>query len=137
MEILRSHIVKKGLRMTRQRQTIAEVMMTTDGHVNIDELYQRVRTIDPNIGYATVYRTLKLLTEAGLATGAQFGDGPMRYEASLNRHHHDHLICTECGKIIEFENDEIEQLQASVAAANDFVMTDHKMEIYGICSSCR
>ncbi len=137
IELLEAHIARKGMRMTRQRRVIADVMMHTEGHVNIDQLYERVKKQDPNIGYATVYRTLKLLTEAGLASGAHFGDGAMRFEAAVNRHHHDHLICTECGKIIEFENEEIERLQQAVADRHNFVMSDHKMEIYGTCSDCR
>lgn len=134
MEILTGHIAKRGLRMTRQRKLIAEVMMSMAGHVNTDELYNEVKKKDPNIGYATIYRTLKLLTDAGLATSANFGDGPMRFESALDRHHHDHLICTECGRIIEFENAQIEQLQHEVCSQFGFEMSDHKLEIYGRCS---
>ena len=119
--------------MTRQRKLIAEVMMDIDGHVNIDELYRIVRDRDPNVGYATMYRTLKLLTEAGIAQSAQFGDGPMRFEASLGKDHHDHLLCDDCGKIIEFENEAIERLQEQVCASYGFKLTDHKLEIKGRC----
>ncbi len=136
IDILTEHITRKGLRMTRQRRLIAEVMMATDGHVNIDQLYGEVRKRDPNVGYATIYRTLKLLTDAGLAVSANFGDGPVRFEAAINRHHHDHLICRQCGTIIEFECEEIEALQERVCADNNFRMTDHRMEIYGVCASC-
>ncbi|MFT5432418.1 MAG: Fur family ferric uptake transcriptional regulator [Myxococcota bacterium] len=137
MAALQRHINKSGLRMTRQRQVIAEVLFSVEGHVNIDELYRAVQRRDPNVGYATIYRTLKLLTEAGIAASAQFGDGPMRFEAALHRDHHDHLICTSCGRIIEFENEEIERLQETVVAEHGFTMTDHKMEIYGLCPTCQ
>ena len=136
MEVLRRHIARQGLRMTRQRRLIAEVLLGTDGHVNIDELYASVSERDPNIGYATIYRTLKLLTECGLASAAHFGDGAARFEASFRREHHDHLICTECGKIIEFHNEEIEHLQEQVCRAHGFQMARHKMEIYGVCARC-
>ena len=131
------HVAKRGLRMTRQRQLIAEVMLETNGHVNIDELYQAVRQRDPKVGYATIYRTLKLLTECGLTSNAHFGDGGARFESMLHRHHHDHLICTACGTIIEFENDDIEELQERVAREHGFEIREHKMEIYGLCRDCR
>lgn len=137
MTTLERHIERKGLRMTRQRRLIAEVMIETDGHVNIDELYNRVRERDPNVGYATIYRTLKLLTDAGLATAAHFGGGATRFESTTHRGHHDHIICTDCGKIMEFHNEEIEALQEQVCRAIDFQMTHHKMEIYGLCSACK
>lgn len=137
MGILTRHVAKRGLRMTRQRKLIAEVLLGIEGHVNIDQLYHAVRDRDPNVGYATIYRTLKLLTECGLASGAHFGDGPVQFEAMVHRHHHDHLICTSCGRIIEFENDDIERLQQRVCAEHAFKMIRHKMEIYGVCSECQ
>ncbi len=137
MEVLAAHVLRRGLRMTRQRKTIAEVLLATDGHLNIDQLYQAVRQRDPNVGYATIYRTLKLLTECGLASNAHFGDGAARFESMMHRHHHDHLICTACGLIVEFENDDIEVLQERVCRDHGFVMSAHKMEIYGLCARCR
>lgn len=137
MTALLRHVAKSGLRMTRQRRLIAEVLLAQDGHVNIDELYVAVRERDPNVGYATIYRTLKLLTESGIAAGAHFGDGPVRFEAMAHRHHHDHLICTSCGSIIEFENEDIEALQEGVCRQHGFKMLRHKMEIYGLCATCQ
>jgi Fur family ferric uptake transcriptional regulator len=137
LAILDKYISSQGLRMTRQRRLIVEVLLATDGHLNIDELYQEVRQRDDNVGYATIYRTLKLLTECGLATSSHFGDGPVRFESAVNRSHHDHLICTACEKIIEFENEEIERMQEKVCKALNFQMTDHKMEIYGLCQACQ
>ena len=137
LQVLRDHIVAKGMRMTRQRQLIAEVMLESDGHVNIDELYQAVQERDESIGYATIYRTLKLLTDAGLTHSATFGDGRTRFEAALNREHHDHMICESCDAIIEFENEEIERLQELVARQHGFRIRHHKMELYGTCRRCQ
>ena len=86
---------------------------------------------------ATVYRTMKLITELGIASAQRFGDGHTRYESAVDRHHHDHLICTECGAIIEFENDRIEALQDSVARRHNFKVTRHKLELYGLCEDCQ
>ena len=132
-EVLREHIGKKGLRLTQQRLLISEIFFEQEGHhANIDELYQRVRKRNPSVGYATVYRTLKLLTECGLANSMQFGDGTRRFEPATD--HHDHLICTECGKIVEFENEEIETIQEEIATKHQFSLTSHKMELYGTCT---
>jgi Fur family ferric uptake transcriptional regulator len=137
MEVLTAHIVRKGLRMTRQRRLIAEVLLNEVGHLNIDELFGLVRKKDPHVGYATLYRTVKLLVECGLVTSAQFGDGSARFESAVNRPHHDHLICTECACIIEFENEEIEALQVQECEKHNFLMRHHKMEIYGLCINCQ
>ena len=137
MEVLTAHIVQKGLRMTRQRRLIAEVLMNEHGHLNIDELHDLVCKIDPNVGHATLYRTVKLLVDCGLVTSAQFGDGSARFESAVNRAHHDHLICTECACIIEFENEKIEELQVEECKRHNFLMRHHKMEIYGLCINCQ
>ena len=89
------------------------------------------------IGAATVYRTMKILTDAGLASARHFEGGQTRYEAALDRHHHDHLICTGCSRIIEFENEQIEELQDRVADEHGFRVTHHKLELYGLCRDCQ
>ena len=136
LKVLEQHVTDRGLRMTRQRRTIAEVVLREDGHLNIDELYSAVRKVDKGIGYATLYRTLKLLTECGLVVSSHFGDGAMRFESAVNRTHHDHLVCVECGNIIEFENEQIEALQEEVCRSNNFKVTHHSLEIYGHCANC-
>lgn len=138
-EVLRAYIAKNGLKTSRQRELIAETFFAAPGHLSIDELLERVRSEDARIGQATVYRTMKLLAQCGLAEIRQFGDGHTRYERSFsdNEEHHDHIICTSCGKIIEFVNPEIETLQHRVATQHGFVVTHHKMELYGVCESCR
>jgi Fur family transcriptional regulator, ferric uptake regulator len=130
---LAEYLARSGLRVTRQRRAIAEAFFARKGHPNIDELYAEIRARHPHIGQATVYRTLKLLVDSGLAEPSRFGDGTTRYEAAHDGDHHDHLICTECGHIVEFRNDEIERLQIEIAERHKFTVTDHKMVIYGAC----
>jgi len=130
---LAAYLARSGLRVTRQRRAIAEAFFAHEGHPNIDELYSSIRARHPHIGQATVYRTLKLLVESGLAEPSRFGDGTTRYEAAQAGDHHDHLICIDCGHIVEFRDDDIERLQLEIAARNRFTVTDHKMVIYGSC----
>jgi len=132
-ERLEQYLHGRGLRLTRQRIVIAQAFFAHEGHPNIDELCARVRGDDPTIGQATVYRTLKLLVESGLANQSRLGDGPARYE-SAGDDHHDHIICTNCGRIVEFRNDTIERLQEKIAREHGFQMSDHEMVIYGRCS---
>ncbi|MBL8788644.1 MAG: transcriptional repressor [Deltaproteobacteria bacterium] len=134
---LAEYLARTGLRVTRQRRAIAEAFFTHSGHPNIDELYTSIRAQHPHIGQATVYRTLKLLVESGLAEPSRFGDGTTRYEAADADEHHDHLVCVDCSHIVEFRNDEIERLQEEIAAAHRFRVTDHKMVIYGVCTDAQ
>jgi len=127
----------RGLRLTGQRRVIADMFFRSEGHFSAEEIVRLVREANPRIGPATVYRTLKLLREAGLATGMNSGDGLARYESPFRRSHHDHLVCRRCGRIVEFENDQIEDLQQRVAERHGFVVTDHRLELYGICGACR
>jgi Fur family ferric uptake transcriptional regulator len=135
--LLQAYMVKKGLRSTDQRKLIVETFFDSDNHVSIEELLARVRTRDPRVGYATVYRTLKLLSECGVANERRFGDGLTRYELADDTAHHDHLICVDCGDIVEFEEPKIEELQEAVAAQYGFALRSHKHELYGTCSRCR
>lgn len=137
--VLRAYIARNGLKTSRQRELIADTFFAAPGHLSIDELLERVRLEDPRIGQATVYRTMKLLAKCGLAEIRQFGDGHTRYERAHadEEEHHDHIICTSCGKIVEFINTEIEALQHRVATQHGFTVTHHKMELYGVCPSCQ
>ena len=130
-------LAERGLKSTRQRNVIVETFLGVQEHISVEELLARVRLEDPRISQATVYRTIKLLTEAGLAHARQFGEGQTRYEPAEGRDHHDHLICTSCGAIVEFENDKIERLQHEVARRHGFEIHHHKMELYGLCRTCR
>src|SRR5579863_872014 len=107
----RDYLRKKGLKTTQQREAIVDAFLRSSGHVNLEDLLSNARRKHPSVGLATVYRTVKLLEEAGIAEARHFGPGQTLYEVSEGRAHHDHLICDACGFIIEFENDEIEQLQ--------------------------
>jgi Fur family ferric uptake transcriptional regulator len=134
--IFKEHLHRQGLKSTAQRDDIAHVFFASNRHISVEELYNEVKRVNPRIGYATVYRTMKLLTECGLAAERHFRDAEARYE-STEGHHHDHLICEACGKIVEFEEERIEALQAAVAQRLGFQFTGHKMELYGLCSDCR
>lgn len=128
------YVRKNGLKSTSQRDVIVDHFLRSSGHVSIDDLLSRVRRKSPKVGYATVYRTMKLLTDAGIAAARQFGDGQTRFEVSHGDDHHDHLICNQCGLILEFENDAIEKLQEEMAhQLGGFKLVRHKLELYGIC----
>jgi Fur family ferric uptake transcriptional regulator len=138
-ERLDAYMNKRGLRSTAQRRVIADIFFKSPKHVTIEELLAAVREVEPRVGYATVYRTLKLFAECGIAAERNFGDGQTRYELSdeSTHTHHDHLICVECGKIIEFHDERIEALQADIARKFGFRITSHKHEVYGECSDCQ
>ncbi len=134
---LNDYMAKHGLRSTEQRRLVTEMFFATTDHLSIEELLDRARVEEPKIGYATVYRTLKLLKECGLAYERHFGDGVSRYEVAWEDEHHDHLICVECEKIIEFEDEAIEDLQHKVAKKLGFKLVRHKLELYGVCADCQ
>ncbi len=134
-EALSRYLEEHDLKHTRQRDLILDAFLEARGHVTSDEIYQRVRAENPNIGFTTVYRTMKLLVEAGLAEERQFDDGVTRYE--IEHEHHDHLVCTRCGKIIEFECRSIEEAQNRIAAEHEFVILRHRHELYGHCRDCQ
>jgi len=135
--IFKDHLRRQGLKSTAQRDDIAHVFFASRGHVSVEELYHQVKQVNAHIGYATVYRTMKLLTECGLAVERHFRDGEARYESITEGHHHDHLICERCGAIIEFTEPRIENLQTEVARRLGFRLTGHKMELYGVCRDCQ
>jgi Fur family ferric uptake transcriptional regulator len=129
---------ERGLKSTAQRDDIARVFFSDGGHRSVEELYAAVKKVNPRVGYATVYRTLKLLKETGLAAERRFDDGQARYEPSEERaQHHDHIICERCGKIVEFNSEELENQQQRIARFLGFVLSRHRLELYGICTDCR
>lgn len=135
--IFLEHIEKKGLRKTLQRDVILDVFLRTEEHLTSEDLYWLIQKKDPSIGHTTVYRTLKLLTEAGLAREVRFGDGKTYYEHHHDQEHHDHLICTGCGRIEEFFSAEIEELQDQIAEGLGFRPTHHSLRMWGVCSDCQ
>ena len=121
----------KGLRLTDQRRTIAQVLEDAEDHPDVEELYARASKIDPNISLATVYRTVKLFEEAGILEKVDFGDGRARYE-DAERDHHDHLIDLQTGRVFEFVDPEIEALQEKIAAKLGYKLKGHRLELYGV-----
>ena len=129
--------IKKGVKLTEQRKIIARIISESkeaygeSDHPDVDELYNRASKIDPKISIATVYRTVKLFEEAGILTKHDFKGGKARYE-ELNEGHHDHLIDVKSGEIIEFVDNEIEELQKKVAEKYGYKLVDHRLELYGL-----
>jgi Fur family ferric uptake transcriptional regulator len=129
----RAYLRKHGLKTTQQREAIVDAFLRTSGHVALEDLLARARRTHPGVGLATVYRTVKLLQEAGLAASRQFESGHTLYEVAQGRAHHDHLICRQCGYIVEFESDEIERLQLAAARKMGFNVLSHRHELFGLC----
>ncbi len=136
-QVFSEHIQKAGLRNTAQRELILDIFLRTEEHLSSEDLYWLVQKEDSSVGHTTVYRTLKLLTEAGLAREVRFGDGKTYYEHHFEHDHHDHMICTECGKVIEFFSAEIEALQDEMADKFGFKPTHHSLRILGLCEDCQ
>jgi Fur family ferric uptake transcriptional regulator len=136
-EVFLKHIQNQGLKRTAQRDLILDTFLRTEEHLSSEDLYRLVKKDDPSIGQTTVYRTLKLLTEAGLAREVRFGDGITHYEHHYKHQHHDHMICSECGRIIEFFSAELEAIQDAMAAKHRFRVTQHLLRIIGVCAECR
>ena len=130
-ESIEQKCINKGVKLTDQRKIIAKVMSESDDHPNVDELYHRVNKIDSKISIATIYRTVKLFEESGILTKHDFKGGKARYE-ELHESHHDHLIDIQSGEIIEFVDNEIEELQKKVAEKYGYELVDHKLELYGV-----
>jgi len=122
---------QKGVKLTDQRRLIAKIMSNSKDHPNVDELYKRVSALDSRISIATVYRTVKLFEEVGIVTKHDFKGGKARYE-ELSESHHDHLIDIKTGEIIEFVDQDIENLQKKIAKKFGYELVDHKLELYGI-----
>src|SRR6266550_4941944 len=136
-EVFLAHIQKKGLKRTAQRDLILDVFLRTERHLSNEDLYRLVQEEDATVGQTTVYRTLRLLTDAGLAREVRFGDGRAHYEHNYKHEHHDHMICSKCGKIIEFYSPELEAIQDAMAAKHRFELAEHLLRMIGVCSDCR
>ena len=132
---LASYLEEHNLKHTRQRDLILDAFLDATGHITSEQLHQSIKERDPSIGYTTVYRTLKLLVDAGLAQERHFDDGITRYE--IEHEHHDHLVCTKCGRIDEFECAMIEKTQTEIAETYGFQLLRHRHELYGICPECQ
>jgi Fur family ferric uptake transcriptional regulator len=134
-QVLEDYLVKKGLKRSSQREAILEAFLRAGQHVSVEDLLRIVKRRDPQVGRTTIYRTLKLFQEAGLASELELG-GEARFEPLWNRAHHDHFVCLGCGEIIEFQSPEIERLQDEIAANLGFTIEGHRHNIFGRCRKC-
>jgi Fur family ferric uptake transcriptional regulator len=135
-DILHRHLKRVGLKQTAQRDTILRTFLDTRDHLSTDELHRLVQKKDTGIGYTTVYRTLKLLTECGLASEVAFHDGIARYEHQYNRRSHHHMVCTGCGSSVEFFSREVDRLEQEIGHRYHYFTTRHTFQIYGVCEDC-
>ncbi|GAB6276554.1 MAG: transcriptional repressor [Rectinema sp.] len=130
---LRAH----GQKMTRPREVILEAFLKTEGHLSIDDILREAKKIDAGIGQATVFRTIRLIADAGLAREALQEDGARTFEHLADHPHHDHLLCVGCGKVIEFLNPVIEKEQQKIFVQYGFAPRGHMMELLGLCPECQ
>jgi Fur family transcriptional regulator, ferric uptake regulator len=131
----RAYLRRKRLKTTQQREAIVDAFLAAQGHVALEDLLSSARKKNPGVGLATVYRTVKLLEDAGMASSRQFGSGQTLYEQT--GHHHDHIICKQCQFIVEFESDEIEEMQTEIARSHGFNIVQHRHELFGLCDKAR
>jgi len=131
-----NYLSREKLKFTSQRTLIFDVFWSVEEHISPEELYRLVKEKDPSIGQATVYRTLKLLSDSKIAREVDFGDGVTRYEPYFGQSHHDHLICKKCGKSVEVVDEKIEKLQEALARKHGFILSGHSMYLYGKCREC-
>lgn len=136
-DIFHNHLKRVGLKHTGQRDTILRTFLETRDHLSTDELHRLVKKKDPRIGFTTVYRTLKLLSECGLASEVAFHDGVARYEHQYGRRSHHHMVCTDCGTSVEFFSPEIEKIEEEIGKKYKFLTTRHSFQIYGLCENCK
>ncbi|HZP44702.1 MAG TPA: Fur family transcriptional regulator [Candidatus Binataceae bacterium] len=135
MALFHARLRERALKSTAPRDDIARVFFALSRHVSAEELYAEVKRINPHVGYATIYRTLKLLKDCGLLSERHFDEGQARYEV-VGEHHHDHFICEDCGRILEFEDEAIERMQRNIARRLGVTLHRHKLELYGRCADC-
>jgi len=128
----------QGLPVTHQRETVADVVFASDGHLSVDDIESALRSRDERIGKATIYRTLDLLVRSRLVEEHDFGEGFKRYEHRLSNHPvHEHMICVECAMVTEFESNELYRIENRVRANYGFIPVRRRLEIYGLCKSCQ
>lgn len=135
--VLADHLSANGLKHSRQRELILQHFLETGGHMTVDDLYRVIHRKNPGIGRTTIYRALKVFVDAKLADAIELKDGLTRFEHKFRHAHHDHMICIECGTILEFLSAEIERLQDEIADAYGFQIESHRHQIFGLCQKCR
>ncbi len=139
LEDLKTVLKDKGMKYTEQRAVILQILLNIDDHLNAEDVHRIVKEKYPkqNIGIATVYRTLNFLEEVELISSISFGKDGKKYESNSKDQHHDHIICTSCGEIVEFFDEQIEKRQDYIASQNGFEITNHTMQLFGICQKCQ
>ena len=137
LKVVEDYMREHGLRWTNQRKLIAEVAFATHDHFSAEGLLDMCRAVDERVSRATVYRTLGMLEDAGFVEGLDTGDGGRKFEHVLGHEHHDHMVCKNCGKIIEFFDAELEARQERAAAKRGFVIESHSLQLFGRCKDCQ
>lgn len=135
--VFHDFLTGKSLKLTRQRERILTVFLESGKHLSAEELYDILKKEDPSIGQATVFRTLKLLCDAEIASVVNLGNKTIRYEPKFGHEHHDHLCCLKCGRFIEAMDSEIEKLQEKLCRKFGFEPKWHRLEIFGLCKDCK
>ncbi|MFH1460630.1 MAG: transcriptional repressor [Candidatus Omnitrophota bacterium] len=135
-EFFQEFLKQKQIKKSRQRDIVLDIFLSTERHLTIAQLYDLVRKKYPQIGYATVYRAINLIQQAGVAERIDFGDGLSRFERKYGQEQHDHLICIECGKFVEIVNSEVKKIQEKIAKENGFILKKHKIQLQGLCNKC-
>ena len=138
LPLFRRYLRQQGLPVTQQREVVADVVFNSREHLSVEEIEARLKDRGERIGKATIYRTMEILVRSGLVEDHDFGDGFKRYESLFGQQPvHEHLVCTQCRKVVEFQRPEIERIQDEVAAQHGFLPTRHRLEIYGLCAACQ
>ena len=137
VDSIKGSLKEKGIRLTRQRELVLELIDKSGQHLDAERLFQLAKARDPKLNRVTVYRTLKLLAECGLASEVAFHDGIARYEHQYNRRSHHHMVCTGCGGSVEFFSQEVGQLEQEIGRKYHDLTTRHTFQIYGLCEDCR
>ncbi len=136
LSVFEDYLKSVGLKVTRQREILLDEFLKIEDHVSAEEFFLILKKKYKSIGQATVFRTLKLLVSSGIAASIEFSDKTLRYEHRYNHIHHDHLICVNCGNIIEASDPEIEKLQEKLAKKHGLTPVSHSLQIFGICKAC-
>ncbi len=137
LDVFRDFLKTKQLNLTKERIVILNKIYSIKNHFNVEELFHKLRIDGEAVSLASVYRTLNLLVESNLVEKVDFGEGRAYYEPALDRIHHDHLICTGCGKVVQFEDPIIESQQEKLCRKHDFELDYHTLNIFGNCPNCR
>lgn len=138
INLFRRYLKEQGLPVTQQREAVADIVFSSQGHLSVEDIEAALKRIGERIGKATIYRTMEILVRSGLVEEHDFGEGFKRYEHLFGQQPvHEHLICTNCSRVIEFQSPEVVRLQEETAHQHGFLPTRHRLEIYGICANCQ